>query len=57
MVKFANRGRGKASKRTTLKTKYKIERKVKQYRKKIKKEANKLKASGIRHKSIIYHLS
>lgn len=43
MVKFSNRGKGKASKRTTLKQKFKIERKVKQYRKKLKKEAKNLK--------------
>lgn len=43
MVKFSNRGKGKTSKRTTLKQKFKIERKVKQYRKKLKKEAKNLK--------------
>ncbi len=37
MVKFANKGKGKASKRKTLKQKFKIEKKVKQYRKKLKK--------------------
>lgn len=57
MVKFANRGKGKGSKRTTLKQKFKVERKVKQYRKKLKKEAKNLKNSGIRHKSnpLFYH--
>lgn len=53
MVKFANRGKGKSSKRTTFKQKFKIERKVKQYRKKLKKEAKNLKNAGIRHKSNI----
>lgn len=52
MVKFSNRGRGKTSKRMTLKKKFKIERKVKQYRKKLKKEAKNLKSTGIKHKSI-----
>lgn len=37
MVKFSNKGRGKGSKRTTYKQKFKIEKKVKQYRKKLKK--------------------
>ena len=51
MVKFANRGRGKTSRRMTFKKKFKIEKKVKQYRKKLKKEAKNLKATGIKHKS------
>jgi hypothetical protein len=37
MVKFSNKARGKPTKRRTLKTKFKIERKVKQYKKKVKK--------------------
>jgi hypothetical protein len=37
MVKFSNKGKGKPTKRRNLKTKYKIERKVKQYHKKVKK--------------------
>lgn len=37
MVKFANRGKGAPSKRRTLKVKFKIERRVKQYKKKVKK--------------------
>lgn len=37
MVKASNKGKGAPSKRTNFKTKYKIERKVKQHRKKMKK--------------------
>lgn len=37
MVKLSNKGRGKPTKRKTLKTKYKIERKVKLHRKKLRK--------------------
>jgi hypothetical protein len=37
MVKYANRGKGKPSKRKTLKIKYKIERKVRQHKKKLRK--------------------
>lgn len=51
MVKFSNKSKGRPSKRKTLKTKYKIERKVKQHRKKLQKEAKKLKGSGLKHKS------
>jgi hypothetical protein len=51
MVKFANRGKAKPSKRRTLKTKYKIERKVKQHRKKLRKHARKLGDKGIKPQS------
>lgn len=37
MVKLSNKGKGRPTKRTTLKTKFKIEKRVKQYRKKVKK--------------------
>lgn len=39
------------SKRTPLKLKYDIKKKVKQHNKKIKKEAKKLRAKGIQPKS------
>lgn len=51
MVKLSNRGKGKPTKRKTLKTKYKIERKVRQHRKKMRKEARKLGSKGIKPKS------
>jgi hypothetical protein len=37
MVKLSNKGKGKPSKRKTLKTKYKIDRKVRQHKKKLRK--------------------
>lgn len=37
MVKFSNKAKAKPSKRQTLKNKYKVDRKVKQHRKKMKK--------------------
>ena len=37
MVKLTNKGKGKPSKRKNLKTKYKIDRKVKQHKKKLRK--------------------
>ncbi len=37
MVKLSNKGKGKPTKRKTLKTKYKIERKVRQHKKKLRK--------------------
>lgn len=43
----------KKSKRQTLKMKYKIEKKCKDHRRKLKKEAKKLKALGI-YKSSFY---
>jgi hypothetical protein len=43
--------RKKSSKRIPLKTKYVIERKVKDHKKKIRKEARKLKGAGIGPKS------
>lgn len=51
MGKFANKPKGRPSKRRTLKVKYKIERKVKQHNKRVKKEARKLKNKGVHHKS------
>ena len=51
MVKASNKGKGAPSKRKNFKTKYKIERKVKQHRKKMKKEAKKLQGNGLKHKS------
>ena len=52
MVKFANKPKGRPSKRKSLKTKYKIERKIKQHNKRVKKEAKKLKGKGLKHKGI-----
>jgi nuclear GTP-binding protein len=52
MVKFSNKPKGKPSKRKTFKVKYKIERKVKQHNKRVKKEARKLKGKGLKHKGI-----
>lgn len=54
MVKLSNRGKGKPSKRKTLKTKYKIERKVKQHKKKVRKEMRKLGQKNIKPKSILF---
>lgn len=52
MVKFANKPKGRPSKRRTLKDKYKIERKVKQHNKRVRREARKLKGTGLKHKGI-----
>lgn len=52
MVKFANKAKGRPSKRKTLKVKYKIERRVKQHNKRVKKEAKKLKGKGLKHKGV-----
>ena len=53
MVKFSNKAKAKPSKRKNLKTKYKIDRKVKQHQKKMKKEAKKMSNKGIKLKSIL----
>lgn len=50
MVKFTNKAKGRPSKRRTLKVKYKIERRVKQHKKRVQKEAKKLKGKGLKHK-------
>jgi nuclear GTP-binding protein len=50
MVKYANKPKGRPSKRKTLKTKYKIERKVKQHHKRVRREARRMKDSGLKHK-------
>ena len=50
MVKFANKAKGRPSKRRTLKVKYKIERKVKQHNKRVRKEVRKLKSKGVKPK-------
>lgn len=52
MVKFANKPKGRPSKRRTLKTKYKIERKVKQHHKRVRREAKKMKGTGLKHKGV-----
>ena len=41
MGKYANKPKGRPSKRQTLKVKYKIERKVKQHNKRMRREARK----------------
>lgn len=48
MAKFANKAKGRPTKRKTLKVKYKIERKVKQHNKRLKKQAKKLKEKGVK---------
>jgi len=50
MPKKINKPRANKSKRLRLKTKYSIKNKVKEYNKKIKKEARKMKALGLNHK-------
>jgi nuclear GTP-binding protein len=52
MGKFSNRPTHNKSKRKSLKMKYKIDRKVKQHNRKIRKEANNMKSLGIYKKSI-----
>lgn len=42
MVKYANKGKPKKSKRITLQQKYKIERKVKEHNKKSRRAARKM---------------
>lgn len=51
MVKLSNKGKGKPSKRKTLKTKYKIDRKVRQHKKKLRKEMRKLGSKNIKPRS------
>lgn len=46
MGKFSNKPGGRPSKRKTLKQRYKIERKVKEFRKRTRRTARKLKATG-----------
>jgi hypothetical protein len=46
MGKFSNKSKAKPSKRKTLKQKYKIERKVKEFKKKTRRTARKLRAGG-----------
>ena len=53
MVKFANKPHGKNSKRQPLNMKYKIKQKVRDHKKKIKKEARQMKALGMIKKSKI----
>lgn len=50
MVKFANRGKSKKSKRMTLQQKYKVERKIKEHHKKARRTARKLQAQGLKKK-------
>lgn len=50
MVKFANKAKGRPTKRKTLKVKYKIERKVKQHNKRVRREARKMKSKGLTHR-------
>lgn len=54
MVKFSNRSSGGKSKRVKLGLKHKIQKRVKNHDKKVKKEARKMKALGIIRKSKFY---
>ena len=56
MVKFTNKPKGRTSKRQALNKKYKIEKKVKQHHKKLKKEARKMQAIGGAKRCKIFHL-
>ena len=49
MPKKINKPRANRSKRLKLKTKYSIKGKVKEYNKKMKREARKMKALGLNH--------
>lgn len=51
MVKFANKGKTKKSKRLTLQQKYKIERKIREHHKKSRRTAKKLQAQGLKKKA------
>lgn len=51
MGKFANKPGGKKTNRTSTKNRMKAEKKVKEHHRKLKKEANKLKALGVLKKS------
>jgi len=47
MGKFANKPRGRPTKRQPLKKKHKIEKRVREHKRKLRKEARKMKAMGI----------
>jgi len=49
MAKKINKPKVNRSKRLRLKTKYSIKNKVKEYNKKLKKEARKMKSLGLNH--------
>jgi nuclear GTP-binding protein len=51
MVKFANKSKGRPSKRKSLMVKYKIERKVKQHKKRVRREARKMDGKEFHHKT------
>ena len=51
MAKFANKPKGRPSKRQALNKKYKINKKVREHNKKVKKEAKKMKTIGMFRKS------
>lgn len=56
MVKFSNKPKAGRSKRQKLSKKYKIEKKVKQHHRKLKKEARKMTALGMAKKSTLLPL-
>lgn len=51
MAKKINKPKVNRSKRLRLKTKYSIKNKVKEYNKKLKKEARKMKSLGLNHQN------
>ena len=51
MVKYANRGKPKKSKRMTLQQKYKVERKIKEHHKKSRRAAKKMQDAGMKKKA------
>lgn len=56
MVKFTNKPKGRTSKRVALNMKYKLEKKVKQHHKKLRKEARKMTALGMVKKSMTLNI-